>query len=313
MADPLIEAARASIALGSQSFALASRLFDPATRGRAWLLYCWCRHCDDVVDGQSGGGASSGDPADIAARVARLRADTHAALTGRPPALLPFEALARVADETGIPSHLPFALIDGFAMDAASRRYDTPEQLLDYCYHVAGCVGEMMAIVMGVEVTDAPTLRRAADLGLSFQLNNIARDVIDDARVGRCYLPVQWLHAEGLTAETLALPAKRDALARVAARLVALAERYEDSARHGTPALGPRAAWAVLAAASIYGDIGRRVRAKGAHAWDQRVHTSRGAKLLALARAAGDVALRRLRWPAETPRPELWSKPGHPA
>ena len=87
-------------------------------------------------------------------------------------------------------------LLQGFEMDVEGRRYDTLEDTLDYAYHVAGVVGVMMARIMGVQ--DAPTLRRAQDLGLAFQLTNIARDVVEDARGGRVYLPGQWLDEAGV-------------------------------------------------------------------------------------------------------------------
>ena len=81
-------------------------------------------------------------------------------------------------------------------MDVDDRAYETLEDTLDYCYHVAGVVGVMMAMIMGVR--KSATLNRASDLGLAFQLTNIARDVMDDAKMGRVYLPRQWLAEAGV-------------------------------------------------------------------------------------------------------------------
>ena len=246
--DDLTRWARDSIAKGSRSFALASQLFDPATRERAWLLYAWCRHCDDVIDEQElgEGHVASGTP--IGERLAELRAQTLAALAGKPEGRA-FEALARVAAVTAMPERYPLDLLEGFAMDARAAAYRTLDDTLLYSYHVAGVVGVMMALCMVVAPDDRATLDRACDLGIAFQLNNIARDVTEDTARGRSYLPADWVAAHGAAGAT--------------ARLVDEAERYEASARHGTLALPLRSAWAVLAAARIYGDIGRRVRAAG--------------------------------------------------
>lgn len=318
MTDTLVAASRASIERGSKSFALASRLFDPVLRDRATLLYAWCRHADDVIDGQDAGQGRvmyAGTPAE---RLHDLEVRTRAALSAavlpdraaEAAAGFPFAALARVAAETALPARYPLDLIEGFRSDVEQRRFATFDDTLTYCYHVAGCVGVMMAIVMGVPPDDRATLERACDLGLAFQLNNIARDVIEDAGVGRCYLPEDWLAAAGLDRTTFALPDNRAALAAVIARLVDTAELYEASSRFGTPKLTRRAAWAVLAAADIYGGIGRRVRAEGTAALDRRVTTSRAAKLLAVARTFPLALSRARRWPAPGPsRAGLWTMP----
>lgn len=293
--DELVRQSRDAIAQGSKSFAFASKLFDPETRERAWLLYAWCRHCDDVIDGQALGLGRVEVEAPVEVRLARLRELTAAALAGGPTGEAPFDALGRVAAQTGLPARYPFDLLEGFAMDAAGRSYPTFEDTLLYCYHVAGVVGVMMGIVMGVSPDDRPTLDRACDLGLSFQLNNIARDVEDDAQLGRCYLPGDWLGSMGRTATVK--------------RLVDEAERYEASARHGTPKLSFRSAWAVLSAAGIYGDIGRRVRALGDQAWDTRVSTSKAAKLGWVMRAWGEAVARARLYGGSSPRDGLWTMP----
>ncbi len=80
-------------------------------------------------------------------------------------------------------------VIEGFALDAADWQPRTEADLLRYCWHVAGAVGVMMAVVMGVDPTDDDTLERAADLGMAFQLANIARDIAEDDAADRCYIP----------------------------------------------------------------------------------------------------------------------------
>ena len=305
----IVAAARASIVRGSKSFAAASRLFDPQTRERAWLLYAWCRRCDDIADGQEGGHTMR-PVADAPARVAAMAAMTEAALAGEATGDAAFDALALVAAEVKLPPAWPRAMIAGFALDADEWRPRSTDDLYRYCYHVAGVVGCMMAVVMGVAPEDDATLDRACDLGIAFQLSNIARDVAEDAAAGRCYLPLDWLAEVGIAPGAQMKPRHRAQLARLVGRLTDGAAQYEASARQGTPALPLRAAWAVLAAAGIYGAIGREVAARGEHAWDDRVTTSAAAKMGHVARAGWQAANRvRLYRPAPRDR-KLWTRPG---
>lgn len=306
----LVEHARVSIARGSKSFAAASRLFDPVTRERAWLLYAWCRRCDDIADGQEGGGALA-PVTDAPARVERIAGLTDAALAGEATGEPAFDALGLVAAETGLPPGWPRDLIEGFRLDAADWRPRSEADLLRYCYHVAGAVGLMMAVVMGVAPDDAATLDRACDLGMAFQLANIARDLAEDDAGGRCYLPDEWLVELGIPPGEQLKPLYRARLAVLARRLEGLAARFEESARAGTPALSMRSAWAVLAAAGIYGAIGREVVRRGPRAWDARVTTSGAAKLGFIARGGWQAARRRTFYPAQPRDPALPSRPGH--
>lgn len=304
--DATVATARESIARGSRSFALASRLFDRATRERAWLLYAWCRRCDDLADGQDHGHAQS-TVSDAEARVATMRAMTDAALDGISVGDPAFEALRIVAAETRMPRAWPHALIDGFALDAREWRPRTEADLYKYCWHVAGVVGCMMAVVMGVKPDDTATLDHAADLGMAFQLSNIARDVEEDDAAGRCYIPVEWLVEMDMPPGQHMKPPYRPRLAVLARRLADRAATFENSARGGTPLLPFRSAWAVLAAAGIYGDIARAVAARGERAWDSRVVTSKAAKLGWVARAFGQ-ALKRTRYRG-VPEQGLWVRP----
>ncbi|MHA6721544.1 phytoene/squalene synthase family protein [Sphingomonas sp. RS2018] len=305
----LVTAARDTIARGSKSFAAASKLFDRKTRERAWLLYAWCRACDDIADAQELGHDQQ-HATDPQARIARIRENTAAALAGRPTGDPAFDGLAIVVAETGLPRRFIDDHIAGFALDADEWRPRSEADLLRYCYHVAGVVGCMMAVVMGVSPDDDATLDRACDLGIAFQLANIARDVEEDDRSGRCYLPDEWLTEMDFPPGQHMKPPFRARLAVLSRRLASMAQDYEDSARHGTPALPYRSAWAVLAAADIYGGIARKVAAAGEHAWDHRVTTAKAEKLAAIARA-GALAARRTTLYPPTPRdPDLWRRPG---
>jgi phytoene synthase len=279
----------AAIRRGSKSFALASRLFAPATRELVWDLYTWCRHCDDVIDGQVLGW-SRRDVGDGPARLQGLREATRAAFAGDADPASPFGAIGRVAAQSGLPRPLADEHLDGFAMDIAARRYETIDDTIDYCYHVAGVVGLMMAWVMGVR--DQETLCRASDLGIAFQLTNISRDVVEDARAGRIYLPAVWLAEAGLSiAPEAAAPVNTTgAIARVVHRLLGEADRYYASAWYGVAALPPRSAWAVATARLVYRAIGRRVVARGASAWETRTVVGRPRTIACVAAATGQVS-----------------------
>ena len=305
--DQVVAHSRASITVGSKSFRAASRLFDRRTREEAWLLYAWCRHCDDQVDGQDHGrGQTVLGPEEQRARLDRLREQTREALAGRPVHDPAFAAFQRVARE--LPPRFPLALLDGFAMDVEARRYGTLEETLDYCWHVAGVVGVMMTHVMGAR--EAETLRRAQDLGLAFQLTNIARDVVEDAENSRVYLPAAWLEEAGVPplASAVSAPENREAVHATAARLVAAAEPYYDSAREGLAGLPFRSALAVAAARGVYREIGHKLVRGGPAAWDRRVVVGRPMKLWLFARAL--LIAVRTRLPLSSPpRPAgLWSK-----
>jgi phytoene synthase len=307
MNDAVIAKSEAAIAEGSQSFAAAARLFDRQTRHDAVMLYAWCRHCDDVIDGQTlGHGQQEEFRSGQQQRLDLLRHQTAAALRGEPADAPVFEALRRVVERHQIPARHPEELLAGFEMDVRGRSYASISDTLDYCYHVAGVVGVMMAMIMGVRNPD--TLDRASDLGLAFQLTNIARDVVEDARAGRVYLPATLLARHGIDIPDPGNPAQRPALHAAALELLDLAETYYASAYVGIAYLPARSAWAIAAARRVYRAIGSKVRAAGPSAWDRRISTSKAEKAALLALALGDVAHTRVITP-EVSRSGLWQRP----
>ncbi len=279
--DELVVAAGETIRQGSKSFHMASRLFQRQTRERAWLLYCWCRHCDDQCDGQllghraEGGCRSVEDVAGLTQRV----------LAGEVVGELPFDALGQVLAECSIPHSFVTDHLRGFALDAEGWRPQDEEDLIRYCYFVAGAVGCMMAVLMGIPPQDEDTLLRASDLGIAFQLSNIARDVRDDHEAGRCYLPKEWMDAHGVDGSNPLRRDGRDALVALVRRICDLAEQYEASARQGISRLSFRSRWAIESAAAIYGRIGRSVANRGSTAWDERVVVPRRVKAAIMLKA----------------------------
>jgi 15-cis-phytoene synthase len=305
--DTVVALSEQSIRQGSKSFAAAARLFDRETRDDCVMLYAWCRHCDDVIDGQTLGHDQQRDfRVGQLERLDLLRRQTAEALETGGATDPIFVALSRVAERRTIPALYPQQLLRGFEMDVEERVYETVEDTLDYGYHVAGVVGVMMAMIMGAR--DAAVLDRASDLGIAFQLTNIARDVIDDAGAGRVYLPAELLHEQGIDKIDAEDKAQWPLLHAAALRLLDIAEPYYDSARIGMSALPTRSAWAIGAARRVYRAIGEKLRRGGPSAWEQRVSTRRREKLALLVAGLGDAAV--TRWPVDAPpRQGLYQRP----
>lgn len=268
-------ACRSAIRAGSKSFFAASMLLPPAVRGSAYGLYAFCRLSDDAVD-EAGGNR--------AAALARLERRLTAAVAGRPRNHPADRALADVLARHAIPEALPRALLEGLAWDARGRRYDTLSELAAYAARVAGTVGAMMTLVMGVR--DGAVLARACDLGVAMQFTNIARDVGEDARAGRLYLPRAWLDEAEIEVGTfLADPQLSPGLQRVVARLLAAADGLYARAEPGIAALPFGCRPAIRAAGTIYAGIGRAVEANGLDSINRRARVSGGQKAGLLARA----------------------------
>jgi phytoene synthase len=230
---------------GSRSFYAASLILPPRVRRPAFGLYAFCRLSDDAVDVEGGARGA----------VDRLRERLARAYDGRPMPIPADRALADILREFAIPRAAPEALLEGLAWDAEGRRYETLEALFDYAARVAGTVGVMMSLIMGVRSPEA--LARACDLGVAMQLTNIARDVGEDARAGRLYLPLRWLREAGVDpARFLAAPAACDGVKSVVARLLREADALYARARGGVASLPPSCRPAILAAAMLYAEIG---------------------------------------------------------
>jgi phytoene synthase len=308
--DHVVDHGQAVIEKGSKSFAAAAKLFDPETRGRAYMLYAWCRHCDDQTDDQElGFDGSQLSPEEGRERVQLLRDQTLRALSSEKMDNPIFAGLQRVVAESEMPHRYPLEHLDGFSMDVEGREYQTLHDTVEYCYHVAGVVGVMMAYIMGVR--DEATLDRATDLGLAFQLTNICRDVIEDAEVRRVYLPHDWLAEAGVPIERISNLDHREGVFEVVRRILTEADRYYASSWLGISQLSTRSAWAVAAANAVYSDIGRLILARGPRAWDGRTSSSKARKL-SLVLGAGPKSWTSRRWgrgPADEPRTGLWTRP----
>ncbi|WP_249116983.1 phytoene/squalene synthase family protein [Ciceribacter sp. L1K23] len=275
-----LQSCTASIRRGSKSFHIASLILPRQTRRAAHALYAFCRHSDDIID-------DTGRRPDA---LKRLRQRLDRIYEGRPSDHACDRAFARLVHDHRIPKGIPAALLDGFAMDVEDRHYRTIEEVKDYAAGVAATVGLMMSLVMGAK--DSWTLARAADLGLAMQLTNIARDVGEDARNGRLYLPLEWLDEVGLHADAfLRAPCFSRQLAEVIKRLLAEADRHYALAHAGIEHLPVDCRHAIRTAALTYQDIGRTIVANGYDTVSYRARTTLSRKLILMMRAARPIAL----------------------
>lgn len=243
---------RAMLRDGSRTFYAASFLLPAWLREPASALYAFCRQADDSVD-VNGGRLQA---------IATLRRRLDAAYAGAPTANAIDRAFAATVRGFAVPRALPEALLEGLAWDAAGRQYDSIDALNAYAARVAGSVGAMMAVLMGVRSPDL--MARACDLGIAMQLTNIARDVGEDARNGRIYLPLAWMREAGLDPQAwLSKPDFSPQLATVVERLLATADEHYARADAGIARLPSSCRPGIRAARLLYAEIGEQVRRLG--------------------------------------------------
>jgi 15-cis-phytoene synthase len=259
---------RQMIRQGSKSFHLASLLLPATHREQARSLYGFCRMADDMVDHATNPKTA----------VSILAGRLDAIYAGHPQAAATDRAFADVVHRFGIPRAVPDALIEGFAWDAEGRHYATLSDVTAYSVRVAGTVGVMMALIMGRR--DTESLARAIDLGVAMQFSNIARDVVEDARLARVYLPADWLAESGVSPQQVLQVPQTGAAA--ASRLVAEADMIYARATTGIARLPASCRASINAARALYAEIGHLARRTG-HNTRAVVPTGRKLRLLAQA------------------------------
>jgi len=273
-----LSACRALMRGGSKTFFAASLLLPARVRAPASALYAYCRLADDAID-------LGTDPF---AAMAVLQARLDAIYAGRPGSAEADRALSQVVHRHAIPRVLLDALLEGFLWDAQGRRYETLADVEDYGARVAGAVGAMMALVMGNH--SAQALARACELGVAMQLTNIARDVGEDARNGRLYLPRQWLREVGVDVDAwLLAPVFNPAIAQVTKRLLEAADVLYRRAEQGIAELPRDCRPAIHAARLVYAEIGHQLVRSGLDSITRRTVVPRRRKLALIARATGAV------------------------
>ena len=239
-----------------------SFLFLPPPRRRAiTALYAYCREIDDVVDEVSDPGVARAKLGWWAEEVERIYAGTPQHPVGR--------ALAGVTSEYSLERGLMLEIIEGMRMDLEYNRYPDFATLEVYCHRVAGAVGLLSARIFGY--AEARTLDYARTLGLAFQLTNIVRDVGEDVRRNRIYIPLDELARFELTADDLILLKEDERFSRLMAFQIERARQHYDHALSLLPAADRRAQRPGLVMAAIYRTLLDEIAASGGKVLTQRI------------------------------------------
>ena len=286
-----LQACTALMRGGSKSFFAASKLLPVRLRAPATALYAYCRLADDAID-------LGADPT-LAMKDLQQRLD--AIYEGRPSAQDADRALAHVVHHYGVARGLLDALLDGFLWDSQGRRYETLADVEAYGARVAGTVGAMMSTIMGADSETA--IARACELGVAMQLTNIARDIGEDARNGRLYIPRAWFREIGMDADAwLAAPVFDARIASFTQRLLMRADVLYRRGEFGLAELPWDCRPAIQAARLVYAEIGKQLEREGLNSIDKRTVVSTTRKLALIARAA-TVAVKAPALPAVTLSP----------
>ena len=248
-------------AQSGSSFYYSFRLLPPERRRAITALYAFCREVDDVVD-------EVHDPAVARAKLAWWRTEVGAVFDGAPQHPVA-QALVPVVRSHRLPREHFDAVIDGMAMDLAQQRYADFADLERYCHRVAGVVGLMSAEIFGHE--EASTAGFARDLGIAFQLTNIIRDVGEDARRGRIYLPQEDLARFGVSASAILRAREEPGFGALMAFEVERARAWYDRAMAQLAPRDRKAQRASLAMAAIYRTLLDEIARDGYHVLDRRI------------------------------------------
>lgn len=281
--------ARKVLAKHSRSFSMAGTLLSREALNEAAALYAWCRRADDSIDGCQPGEATS--------RLRELQRELDSVYAGDKQEQAVLAGFQALITRHQIPQQYPQELLNGFATDADTVRLQTEEELLVYCYRVAGVVGLMMCPLLGVN--DARALRHASHLGIAMQLTNIARDVAEDWQRQRLYLPESILATSGYANLGLHLggpipPLAKEPLTYAVRSVLVLATRYYESGNCGLGYLPARSALAIRTASKIYSAIGTELERNGHDPLRGRVVVSTFSKLRLIVKALFEELIARL-------------------
>ena len=271
------------LATSGESFFWARRFLGRTVGHNAARLYSFCRVLDDMADGDIPNGP---------AHLKVIQSDLELGVWGNHPVLDQFRDLVEVH---ALPIDVIGSLVEGLMDDQRPEVLIRDEkELIQYAYKVAGTVGLLMCKVLNVQ--DPRAEAHAIDLGIAMQLTNIARDVVEDAKMGRRYLPASWTRgmspkdilraAENPTGDDAAI------LTTAVRRLLALAEEYYASGRVGLAYLPFRAHFSIGVAAKIYRQIGVQLL-RSEHLWFGPKHvTSKPTKAFCTLKATFGLARR---------------------
>ena len=238
-----------------------SFLFLPPNRRRAIIaLYAYCREVDDVVD-------ECLDPQIAATKLVWWRTELDRLYAGKPEHPVT-QALLPVLKEFALPQEQLLEIIDGMQMDLQQTRYLDFKALSLYCYRVASVVGLLAAEIFGY--TDRATQKYAHDLGMAFQLTNIIRDVGEDARRGRVYLPIDELQRFNVPVADILNSRYSDNFKALMEFQIERAEQYYAQAMSQLPAADRKSQRPGLVMAAIYRTVLEEIKRDGCQVLSQR-------------------------------------------
>ncbi|CAK7338896.1 unnamed protein product [Dovyalis caffra] len=262
----------------AKTFYLGTLLMTPERRRAIWAIYVWCRRTDELVDGPN---ASHITPAALGRWEARL----EDLFEGRP-----FDMMdAALADTVAkFPVDIqPFKdMIEGMRMDLSKSRYQNFDELYLYCYYVAGTVGLMSVPIMGIapesQASTESVYNAALALGIANQLTNILRDVGEDARRGRVYLPQDELAQAGLSDDDVFAAKVTDKWRNFMKNQIKRARMFFDEAEKGVPELSAASRWPVSASLMLYRQILDEIEANDYNNFTKRAYVSKAKKIVTL-------------------------------
>nr|ABR57229.1 phytoene synthase [Solanum lycopersicum] len=262
----------------AKTFNLGTMLMTPERRRAIWAIYVWCRRTDELVDGPN---ASYITPAALDRWENRL----EDVFNGRP-----FDVLDGALSDTvsNFPVDIqPFRdMIEGMRMDLRKSRYKNFDELYLYCYYVAGTVGLMSVPIMGIapesKATTESVYNAALALGIANQLTNILRDVGEDARRGRVYLPQDELAQAGLSDEDIFAGRVTDKWRIFMKKQIHRARKFFDEAEKGVTELSSASRFPVWASLVLYRKILDEIEANDYNNFTKRAYVSKSKKLIAL-------------------------------
>ena len=268
------------LARHGKSFYWASKFLGAELADRAAQLYLFCRFVDDLADG------------DLPDRQESL-VDIRDRLGGKNIAAGPeTEAFIKLAKSHNIPLSAASELLEGMLSDQTPTAVADEAELLSYCHAVAGTVGLMMCRVLNCDEPRADSF--AIDLGIAMQLTNISRDVLEDAKMNRRYLPASWTNATPAQIAAADVDCQQQ-VAQAITRLLSLSEQYYASAQLGIRLLPFRSRLAIAIALRVYRQIGRVLKRRKMVWWQDRVMVTGGEKVWLSLRSMADL------WPKKVP------------
>jgi len=269
----LTRLARTVMNTHARSFSSAALFLTAQTRADASLLYAFARAADDLCDEESLGPLAQRLQtfARLGMRAEQAREDSSSGSASASASDAMASAAGQVLRRHGVHPHVLVHFLQGLRDDTRPRQLQSTDDLLQFAFAVAGTVGQMMRPVLGAPIE---VERYAIALGMAMQLTNVARDVEEDARRGRCYLPAQWDRQWRLDAG-LTTAAQRTRAFAMVRRVLALADDFYAYAAQGLETIPTRNRRAIHIAIALYQGIGHKILRVGPEQyWEGRVHLS---------------------------------------